>query len=442
MLISLIIPTRERAQFLQESLKTACAVRDADVEIIVSDNASQDNTQEIVGRCRDPRLKYVNTGRRVSMRQNFEFALEHSSGDYVLYIGDDDGFLPRQIQWLQQILERDQPDVFSWNPLTYGWPIDGFGKRTGGVRFRRQQIYGVPQRIDMNRRATFVRNAQLLDLDCMPAVYHGCVSRQYLADIKRQVGVAIAGRIPDVYIAYYATLANASCLYSTHPFTINGYSPVSTGNAQHAYRSGDKRIQPAVRFGNEASADPVQDVVAGYAPTIPLNLFSTYETVCDHLGIDVESTSREAWYRYVLAGTDRSDTDIYQSVIESLNVYAKKTGSESELRDATLNSTTGLGIRGSKVRAVFRKLLAAAQSAKFSAAYDGKNTVFTAAQLADDLLASDYQIALDQGRASLSLWTRFLARGLKRPWSKTEQVQPTEFDSHASSSTDEATKAA
>jgi glycosyltransferase involved in cell wall biosynthesis len=442
MLVSLIIPTRERSQFLQESLKTAIAVEGTDVDIVVSDNASLDNTREVVERCQDPRLKYVNTGHRVSMRQNFEFALEQSSGEYVIYIGDDDGFLPRQLQWLRQILERDRPEVFSWEPLRYGWSIAGFGKRPGGVRFQRMQIYGVPQQVDLNRRATLLRNAQMLDLDCMPAVYHGCVSREYLASIKRRVGASIAGRIPDVYIAYYATLANASCLYSAHPFTINGYSPASTGNASHAYRSSDKRIKPAVRFGNEAATDPRQDVVAGFAPTIPLNLFSTYETVCDHLGVGVDSASREAWYRYVLSGTDKSDIDIYQSVVASLDAYANKTGTESELRNAAVNSRLGPGKRNSKVRSVLRKLWSRAQSVKYSAARDGNNTVFTAAQLADDLLASDYETALARGHSSLKLWTRFLARGLFRPRTQTPLERPGESDSRENSSSDEAAKAA
>ena len=114
MKISLIIPTRERSRYLQESIRTALAVRDPDVEVVVSDNASEDDTQAIVAAFDDPRLKYVNTGQRVSMRQNFEFGLSASSGDYVSMIGDDDGFLPGQFPSLRRILEERRPDVLSW----------------------------------------------------------------------------------------------------------------------------------------------------------------------------------------------------------------------------------------------------------------------------------------------------------------------------------------
>jgi len=441
MRISLIIPTRERSQFLQESLKTAIAITDENIEIIVSDNASQDNTGEVVERLHDPRLKYVNTGRRVSMRQNFEFALEQSSGDYVVYIGDDDGFLPRQFEWLRQVIERDKPDVFSWRPLTYGWPIAGFGRRPGGVRFQRKFIYGKPRRIDLNRRADLLRNARILDLDCMPAVYHGCVSRQYLDDMKNQIGASFPGKIPDAYFAYYATLADASFLYSAHPFTINGYSPVSTGNA-HAYRSSDKRIKPATQFVDEASTDPVQDVIGGYAPTIPIALFSTYETARAHLGLGVSSASCEAWYRYVLAATDRSDVDVFQSIVGILEAYARKTCTESALRAATLSARNRRVIKSGKLRPRIKKLLSRAQSVKFSAARNGKNTVFTAAQLSDELLASDYQAAFAGRRASLGLWSRFLLRGLKRLGTQTEVEQPSHSSLSETPSTDDATRAA
>ena len=44
MKISIVIPTRERALYLRQSLATALAIDDPDVEIIVTDNESTDDT--------------------------------------------------------------------------------------------------------------------------------------------------------------------------------------------------------------------------------------------------------------------------------------------------------------------------------------------------------------------------------------------------------------
>ena len=412
MLISLIIPTRERSQFLRESVKTALAVRDADVEIVVSDNASLDDTREVIAEFQDTRLKYVNTGNRVSMRQNFEFALENSSGDYVMYIGDDDAFLPRQIPWLQQILEQERPEVCTWPPLTYGWPIPGFAKRTGGVRLMRNNIFGRPQQIDLSRKAELLKQARMLDLGCMPSIYRGCASRDFLRRIKDRVGASFGSTIPDFFFTYHVTLTAPSFLYIVHPFTIGGHSPVSTGNAHHAYHSKDERIKPAVRFGEEASIDPRQDVVEGFAPSIPINLYSTFETVCSQLNIEPNNAGREAWYRYVLTKTNSSDPQTYATVVDMLEAYAEKTGSQPALHAA--KDLRGSNIRYSKVRNFLHKAWTRSQSVKLSAARNGTNTVFTAAQMVDEMLASDYQKVLGGELPPLMAYTRLMRRAAKR----------------------------
>ena len=413
MLISLIVPTRERATYLKESLRTATAIRDAEIEIVVSDNFSGDETRQVVQSCDDDRLRYVNTGIRVSMRQNFEFALTQSKGDYVAYIGDDDGFLPQQFASLRAILETHTPDVLAWQPLTYGWPIPGFGKRVGGVRFERSRVYGQPKVIDLERASRCLWNADLSGLGSVPAIYHGCASRQFLDTIRSRVGVTFGGRIPDVYISYYAALSRASCLFSFHPFTVNGYSPASTGNAHHAYAASDKRARPAVQFGTEASIDPVQDVVQGYAPTIPLNLFSTYETVCRHLDSHLVRTDYEAWYRYVLRETNRADTATYETVVTILRDYAEKSRTHEPFQAAMNANSRLMALKKGKVRTAFQKLASAAQSIKCSAERDGINTVFTAAQLIDEVLSTEIERVLDSGKKSLLAWPRLMLRAIR-----------------------------
>ena len=61
--ITVIIPTRERCETLGASIR-ACVEQDYDnLEIIVSDNASQDDTESVVHSFRDSRLRYIKTDR-------------------------------------------------------------------------------------------------------------------------------------------------------------------------------------------------------------------------------------------------------------------------------------------------------------------------------------------------------------------------------------------
>ncbi|MEJ6708905.1 MAG: glycosyltransferase [Amylibacter sp.] len=47
MKISIIIPTRDRAFYLRQSLATATAIVDPNIEILVSENASVDDTEQV-----------------------------------------------------------------------------------------------------------------------------------------------------------------------------------------------------------------------------------------------------------------------------------------------------------------------------------------------------------------------------------------------------------
>jgi len=72
---TVIIPTRERAATLRHCLATVTAQDFASLEILVSDNCSSDETAAVVAANGDPRIRYLNTGRRLSMSHNWEFAL-------------------------------------------------------------------------------------------------------------------------------------------------------------------------------------------------------------------------------------------------------------------------------------------------------------------------------------------------------------------------------
>src|SRR4051812_33489307 len=93
-LISLVIPTRNRAAHLRNSLRCALAQAFDDYEIIVSDNDSQDDTSAVVSEFSDPRVKYFRTNASLSMPESWEFALSKASGQYITYLSDDDAIVP------------------------------------------------------------------------------------------------------------------------------------------------------------------------------------------------------------------------------------------------------------------------------------------------------------------------------------------------------------
>lgn len=408
MIISLIIPTRERAQYLAKTLQTATQIDDEKLEIIVSDNASTDGTCGIVQQSCDPRLGYINTGRRVSMRQNFEFALQHSSGDYVIFIGDDDAILPGQFRFLRQILEEQRPDSLSWDRPTYGWPIEGYGNRTGSVKLQRDRVYGSIETVNCAQSRQQLLRCDLGDGGPKPAIYHGCISRDFLNRIAGPNGESFRGSIPDVYVSYQAILNNANALHSPHPFSLNGYSPASTGGGHHGFDSKDPRSRPGHQFGQENEQDPTKDVM-GFALSVPLAFFSTLETIRSLSPISIEKPDYRAWYHFVLASVRVSDQETNHKLRSILSEYAERTGTQAELNEASRTPAKVVG-KLRKYTTRLEKLRALRYRKRISAEIDGQNNSLTAAITYDHVLGDDYAGILDGTRTVAQCWKAAMRR--------------------------------
>lgn len=104
-LFTVVIPTRERADTLFYSLKTVCRQQSRDLTILVSDNASLDNTEGVVNGFQDPRLRYIRPERRLSMAEHWEFALGHVRSEYVMFLGDDDGLMQNSVKRITNIIK-------------------------------------------------------------------------------------------------------------------------------------------------------------------------------------------------------------------------------------------------------------------------------------------------------------------------------------------------
>lgn len=275
MKISIAIPTRERAEFLGASLATCTAIDDPELEIIVSDNASADDTARVVAAAGDRRVRYVNTGARLSMRQNFEFAVAQSTGDYVMLMGDDDGMLPRQFGLLKSILLKHRPPVLASRPLYYLWPSPKATDMGGRLKIARQGLFGGLSRQVSAGLIEKVRDDRLDRNDFLPMIYHGMVRRDVVETVRERTGAVFSCSVPDVYF-YISALAMLDEFKAIeHPFSIQGIGTKSTG--VDARQGTDDGESPAERFAREAATDPIVDPIPGRLPAIEMYYLNAVE---------------------------------------------------------------------------------------------------------------------------------------------------------------------
>jgi glycosyltransferase involved in cell wall biosynthesis len=95
--ISVIVPTRNRSALLAMSLRSVLGQRDVDLEIIVVDEASTDDTQAMLTRLADSRIRVIrhDSPQGVSAARNHGTAAARA--EWVAYLDDDDLWAPNKL---------------------------------------------------------------------------------------------------------------------------------------------------------------------------------------------------------------------------------------------------------------------------------------------------------------------------------------------------------
>lgn len=123
---SILLPTRNGASMLEGCVRSVLDQPYEDFELVISDNASDDATPEILARhAADPRVRLLRQHKPLDVTENWNACLAASSGDLLTLIGDDDLLLPGYFERLDALRARHgEPDVLMYN--AYGFAFPGF----------------------------------------------------------------------------------------------------------------------------------------------------------------------------------------------------------------------------------------------------------------------------------------------------------------------------
>ena len=299
MKLSVIIPTRSRGKYLPSSIGSALVAADnagCPVEIVISDNASEDNTHEIVSSFSDQRIIYQKSLQRLSMRQNFEFALSNSSGSHILFIGDDDAVAPHGLWLLKKIIEETDADAVKWSTVNYIWPNPETGK-PGNLYLRIQNFTASRSTIEPEKLLNRLRIGKLRSYHEGVMIYHGCVSRRIIDRVRKHHGGPYFRCVcPDVYASIQNILVARTPIQKIDlPITIGGESPASTGaNAVRAkYGLCDGSSTTVQQFVRECKDDPYQGKLGPDHPSLTLHILDCLQTASKVLDLPLDIDKRQ-----------------------------------------------------------------------------------------------------------------------------------------------------
>lgn len=285
---TVIIPTKDRAPYLYHTLRT-CTMQDYEnLEVVVSDDGSTDETRQVVEEAarRDPRIRYASPGANTGMLGNFEFALDQVKPGYVLALGGDDGLMPHGIRGMWETLRETGQELCAWPAPAYFYegvrmPMAQLvvhihrGRPHSGTRLISSQTFLERQARELN----YVGDIE------SPMFYVKAVTSTVLVDRVRSRSVG--GRFyscatPDGYSGIVLAGEVETFAFSGMPYTLHGVSPSSAGVNYLAV--GDKARRQSEAFFKSVSDRPMHRELGEqpYSPLIAL-MTADYLLTCSDL---------------------------------------------------------------------------------------------------------------------------------------------------------------
>jgi len=128
--VSIGLPVHNGENFVSDALDSLIAQTFTDLEIIITDNASTDGTEEICRDhvARDPRISYFRSDKNQGAARNFNHAFELASGEYFKWSAHDDRHAPEFVERCVAILDQEPSVVLCFSRTDF---IDHEGRSLG-----------------------------------------------------------------------------------------------------------------------------------------------------------------------------------------------------------------------------------------------------------------------------------------------------------------------
>lgn len=260
--VSVCVPTFNRAHYLREALDSVLAQDFEGFELVVVDNASEDETSAVVESFGDPRVRYIRNSQNIGMTGNLNRCLEVASCDYVCVFHDDDrmngGFLRKGLEILdghpEVVFVHAQAEIIDANGKVLGCPPQLWPPFVTGPDFIR---YSWSQRCSVSFSSVIMRKPV--------AIRAGLFDPRFvcLCDAEFWQRLAAHGSI--------AFLSGPLLCIRLHGGSMTAHV---TRNAFQLIEEGSRYAQAAVDLGHGLGLDLEQAVRKGWAQKISVQIIN------------------------------------------------------------------------------------------------------------------------------------------------------------------------
>ncbi len=264
MKFSIVIPCQDRLELLKQAIYTVLQQAWENWELLIFDNHSKCDISGYLKSLNDKRIHYKRADSLLSVTESWNQAIDMATGDYTIFIGDDDGLTPGYFSKISALIEQfNYPDILYSSLYQFIYPGVAPSDMGGLVTELKNGFFFVKKekpfllsfqealkavKGSLNFRRNFTYNIQAF------------VFNSSFLETLRKEGCIFHSPFPDYYIANVAFSKSRSTVIIPQAMPIVGVSKASVG-----YTLFNNLEEEFIRILNvEFSKDPFYQKILTY----------------------------------------------------------------------------------------------------------------------------------------------------------------------------------
>lgn len=230
-LISIVVPTKNRYKYLKYLIDLIESFNSTEIELVIQDNS--DDNSEILDFLKNKNyqsIKYFYSSKKLSMSGNSDLAVLNSTGEYVCFIGDDDGVCRNIIDCVRWMKEND---IEAAKPSKVGYYWGDYNKEKFKDNLSETLVYKKPnltyEYIDTLKALEQTLKTGFQDKKNLPFLYTGIVKRLILDEVYKMGNTYFPGGSPDISNAVSLCFFITKYVFIDVPIIIPGTSNMTGG---------------------------------------------------------------------------------------------------------------------------------------------------------------------------------------------------------------------
>lgn len=223
-ILSIIVPSRNADKYLIHTIKNLLDSRDQRYEVVLSLNNSTNKVPDWIVKSQDPRLKVFLARTNLSMSKNWFKGLQRSKGDWICFVGSDDGIVAANLTKFIDILQlTDREEVIINHNVAFHYATRD---RSASINTPSKRLTEKLIRIKWPIKMAALFPQFFYD---MPQPYSKAIVKRKILEPLLNQEKEIPGLAPDVFLGNYVAMRTKYGIFFDDLLTIRGNSILSIG---------------------------------------------------------------------------------------------------------------------------------------------------------------------------------------------------------------------